>query len=168
MADLIQQKGSAAFGTRLRRLSERLDREVEAIYRARGVVFQPRWFPVVILLAEEGEASVGELAATIGITHAAISQVRSELVGAGLIRVKTDKTDKRRQLLTLSPKGWRYAEELTPLWLAIAGATEKLLAVTAPDLLTSLGRIETALDAQPMIRRIAIKTAPRRTHVSAN
>jgi DNA-binding MarR family transcriptional regulator len=167
MTDLIRQKGSAAFGTRLRRLSERLDREVEAIYRARGVVFQPRWFPVVTLLAEQGEASVGELAAAIGITHVAISQVRGELLDARLIRVKADEADKRRQLLTLSPKGWRYAEELGPLWSAIAGATEKLLADTAPDLLVSLGRIEAALEAQPMIQRIAATPARRRTHAPA-
>jgi DNA-binding MarR family transcriptional regulator len=167
MADLIRQKGSAAFGTRLRRLSERLDREVEAIYRAQGVVFQPRWFPVVTLLAEQNEASVGELAAAIGITHAAISQVRGELLDARLIRVKPDAGDKRRQLLTLSAKGWRYAEELAPLWSAIACATERMLAETAPDLLVSLGRIETALEAEPMIRRVATKPAPRRIHAPA-
>ena len=34
MGDTIRQKGAAAFGTRLRRLSEQLDRQVEALYRA--------------------------------------------------------------------------------------------------------------------------------------
>jgi DNA-binding MarR family transcriptional regulator len=155
MADIIRQKGAAAFGTRLRRLSERLDREVEAIYRAHGVDFQPRWFPVVTALAQQGEASVGELAAMIGITHAAISQVRGELIAAGLIRTRQDRADKRRQLLTLSAKGQRYAGTLAPLWRAIAAATDGLLTDAAPSLLDHLGKIEAALDAQSMIERVA-------------
>jgi DNA-binding MarR family transcriptional regulator len=156
--DFVRQKGTAAFGTRLRRLSERLDREVEAIYRAHGVAFQPRWFPVISALAEEGEASVGELAAKLGITHVAISQVRGELIAQGLIRVKSDPADKRRQLLALSPKGRRYAEKLSPLWRTIAVATDALLASAAPNLLTALGKIEAALDAQSMIERLDVKT----------
>ena len=50
MRDYIRQRGAAAFGTRLRRLSERLDREVQAIYRERAIAFEPRWFPIVTAL----------------------------------------------------------------------------------------------------------------------
>jgi DNA-binding MarR family transcriptional regulator len=161
--DFIRQKGAAAFGTRLRRLSERLDREVDAIYRAEGVEFQPRWFPVVAALSEIGEASVGELAARLGITHVAISQVRAELVAGGLIRAKADPTDKRRQLLALSAKGRRYAENLTPLWTSIAAATETLLTEAAPLLLAALGDIEVALDRKTMLERVTVHE-PRGKH----
>jgi len=153
--DFIRQKGTTAFGTRLRRLSQGLDRQVEELYRASGTEFAPRWFPVIAALIEHGEASVGELASMIGITHAAISQVRGELIAAGLVRVKTDAADKRRQLLALSPKGKRYAEELAPLWHAIGAATDALLAEAAPQLLTMLDRIDAALAAQPMAERVA-------------
>lgn len=152
--DFVRQKGFAAFGTRLRRLSERLDREVDTIYRAEGIAFQPRWFPIVAALSEVGEASVGELAAKLGITHAAISQVRVELITGGLVRVKSDRTDKRRQILALSAKGRRYAESLAPLWHSVAVATEALLAESAPALLTALSNIETALDRETMLERV--------------
>jgi DNA-binding MarR family transcriptional regulator len=167
--DFIRQKGSTAFGTRLRRLSQGLDRQVEELYRANGVEFQPRWFPVITALIEHGEASVGELASMIGITHAAISQVRSELIAAGLVRVKPDTADKRRQLLALSPKGKRYAEDLAPLWHAIAAATDALLAEAAPQLLTVLDKLEAALSAQPMAERVTkiSKTRKRSVHASA-
>lgn len=157
--DLIRQKGAGGFGTRLRRLSERLDRQIEALYRSEGVDFQPRWYPVITTLIETGETSVGELAAMIGITHAAVSQVRGELIKAGLIRVKTDPADKRRQLLALSPKGQRHAERLAPLWHAIAAATDALLAEAAPGLLQVLDKLEGALDAVPMADRIQQKRA---------
>src|ERR1700759_4703453 len=95
MTDYVRQKGFAAFGTRLRRLSERLDRQGQALYRAHDVGFGPRWDPVVPMLHPHGGLSVGELAALIGITHAAVSQVRGELIRNGLVRATPNKADRR-------------------------------------------------------------------------
>ncbi|MEJ0040882.1 MAG: helix-turn-helix domain-containing protein [Rhizomicrobium sp.] len=96
MTDYVRQKGTAAFGTRLRRLSERLDRQVLAVYREHDSAFQPRWFAVVGALREKDGLAVGELAALLGITHAAVSQLRGELIAAGLVRAKADPADGRR------------------------------------------------------------------------
>lgn len=154
MNDYIRGKGAAAFGTRMRRLSEQLDRQVQAIYRAHDAAFQPRWFPIVTALAERDCLSVGELAQLLGITHAAISQLRGELIAADLVRAKTDPADGRRQLLELSPAGKRAAARLAPLWSAIAEATAELLTSAAPQLLTELERVEAALEAEPMAARV--------------
>jgi DNA-binding MarR family transcriptional regulator len=148
MTDYVRQKGVAAFGTRLRRLSERLDRQVLALYRAHDSAFQPRWFALVVALRERGVLSVGELAALLGITHAAISQLRGELIKAGLVRAKPDPGDRRRQLLELTPAGKRTVTKLQPLWAAVAAATGALCAEMAPDLLEALGRIEDAVEAK--------------------
>jgi DNA-binding MarR family transcriptional regulator len=155
MQDAIQQRGSAAFGTRLRRLSERLDRQVEALYRAQDVGFETRWFPVVALLNEHGPLSVGELAALIGITHAAVSQVRRDLIRHRLVRVKSDPVDRRRQILALTPKGEALCRKLQPIWRAVAKATEALLAEAAPEFLDQFGRVESALERDPMNVRAA-------------
>jgi DNA-binding MarR family transcriptional regulator len=155
MKDVIQQRGSAAFGTRLRRLSERLDRQVAALYRAHDLGFETRWFPVVALLNEHGPLSVGELAALIGITHAAVSQVRRELIRCRLVRAKADPADRRRQILALTPKGEALCRKLQPLWRAVAKATKALLADAAPEFLDQFGRVEAALERSPMDARAA-------------
>ncbi len=155
MTDYIRHKGTAAFGTRLRRLSERLDRQVQALYREHDSAFQPRWFAVVVALREHAVLSVGELAALLGITHAAISQLRGELIKAGLVRAKSDPADRRRQLLELSPAGKRNVAKLQPLWAAVAAATDTLCAEIAPDLLDALGRIEDAVEAKSIGARAA-------------
>ena len=155
MTDYIRQKGLAAFGTRLRRLSERLDRQVQALYREHDSTFQPRWFAVVGALREHGVLSVGELASLIGITHAAVSQLRGELIKAGLVQAKSDPADGRRQLLELSAAGKRTVTKLQPLWAAIAVATEALCADVAPGLLGDLGRIEDAVEAKSIGARAA-------------
>lgn len=158
MTDYVRQKGNAAFGTRLRRLSERLDRQVQAIYRAHDSAFQPRWFAIVTALREKESLSVGELAALLGITHAAVSQLRGELIAAGLVRAKSDPADGRRQLLELSPNGRRAVTRLEPLWAAIAAATEGLVAQAAPRLLDDLDRLEAALESVPMAERLRSAT----------
>lgn len=154
MTDYVRLKGAAAFGTRLRRLSERLDRQVQALYREHDSSFQPRWFALVSALREQETLSVGELATQLGITHVAVSQLRGELIEAGLVRAKTDPLDKRRQLLELSAAGKRTALKLAPLWQAIARATEALCAETAPNLLADLAKIEAALDEKSMKDRV--------------
>jgi DNA-binding MarR family transcriptional regulator len=155
MRDAIQQRGSGAFGTRLRRLSERLDRQVEALYRAHDVGFETRWFPVVALLNEHGPLSVGELAALIGITHAAVSQVRRDLIRHRLVRAKADPADRRRQILTLTPKGEALCRKLQPLWRAVAQATDAMLTEAAPDFLEQFSRVEAAIENDPMDSRAA-------------
>lgn len=156
MTDYVRSKGAAAFGTRLRRLSERLDRQVQALYREHESSFQPRWFAIVGALGEQGVLSVGELASLIGITHAAISQLRRELIVADIVRAKPDPKDARRQLLELSPHGKRVATRLQPLWQAIAAATEALVA-EAPGLIENLDTLEAALEREPMTKRVRMK-----------
>jgi DNA-binding MarR family transcriptional regulator len=155
MKDVIQQRGPAAFGTRLRRLSERLDRQIETLYRAHALGFETRWFPVVALLNEHGPMSVGELAALIGITHAAVSQVRRDLIRHRLVRAKADPADRRRQIMALTEKGEALCRKLKPLWRAVARATEAMLAEAAPEFLDHFSRVEAALEREPMDGRAA-------------
>lgn len=166
MNDVIRQKGAAAFGTRLRRLSERLDRQVAALYRAHGVGFEPRWFPVVTLLREHGKLSVGELATVIGITHAAVSQVRGELIRQRLVRARADPADRRRQILALTDKGKALCRKLEPLWRAVASATEALAKQEAPGFFDQFGRIEAALERNPMDARAGELLPARRRNIS--
>ena len=72
------------------------------IYRARGIEFEPSWFPIFAALEELGPLSVGEVAARTGVSHAAVSQIRAKLLAEGLIVVKADAADQRRQMLQVS------------------------------------------------------------------
>ena len=154
MTDYVKAMGAAAFGTRLRRFSEMLDRQVRDVYFALDVEFEPRWFPIVNVLRAKQTSSVGELASLLGITHAAISQLRRELVDAGLVRASADPADGRRQILQLSAAGSRMVAKLDPVWHAIARATEALLSKTAPHILRELAEAEASLIRKSMNLRV--------------
>jgi len=159
MRDYVIDKGSAAFGTRLRRLSERMDRDVRELYRLNDVDFEPSWFPVFVALSDLGPMSVGDLATRMRITHAAVSQIRAKLLKAGLVRVRADTADQRRQMLQLTEKGRALVNRLRPLWAAITQATEQLCRASAPRLLAQLTAIDTALDQRSLLDRVTDITA---------
>lgn len=156
MSDFIKTRGVGAFGTRLRRLSEQLDRDVREIYRARGIDFEPSWFPLFAALDELGPMSVGEAATHTGVSHAAISQIRGKLRAEGLITVKADAADLRRQMLHMTPKGRALVTRMRPLWRAIAVATEAMCEQSAPNILRDLEAIEAALERNGMQQRVRV------------
>ena len=56
-SDVLGELGALAFGTRLKRLSDRVMQDGAKMYRATGIAFEPKWFPVYYYLNEL--ASVG-------------------------------------------------------------------------------------------------------------
>lgn len=142
------------FGSRLRRLLERLDREVLAIYRAAGERFESRWFAVFAALRDHGPMTVGALSHRLGVTHAAVSQVRTALELEGLIRGEPDPQDRRRQILSLTQRGRETGLRLAPLWAAVAAAVSEMLAEHAPTLLANLDALENALSQRGLPARV--------------
>ena len=151
--DYISSAGAAAIGARLRRLSERIDREAHELHTAFGVPgFEQRWFGLLNQLDLAGPLSVGELATKLGISHVSVSQSRASLERAGHIHLVADPNDGRRRHLCLTPAGRALVARLRPLWVAMADAAVEL-DNDAGDILEPLRKLETALDAQSLFDR---------------
>ncbi len=148
------------FGSRLRKLVDRLDREVVVLYRELGVGFEPRWYAVFTTLLADGPSTVGELSIRLGVTHAAISQVRSALQAEGLVGTRVDPRDGRRHVLAVTPKGAALAVQLQPLWDAINAVTARLLEAEAPGLVRGIEDFSAALDRQSLKDRVAEAMQP--------
>jgi MarR family transcriptional regulator, organic hydroperoxide resistance regulator len=151
--DVPRRAGGAALGARLRRLSDRIDREAGAVYASRGVAFEQRWFGIVHELHMHGPSSVAALAKCLGITHVAISQTRKALQEAGMIASASDPGDARRSLLSLSTKGRRLATRLESTWMALSAAAAELDA-EAGNVVEALARLEEALKRRSLGERV--------------
>lgn len=154
--DYVRSQGGASLGARLRRLSDRIDRESDGIYQALGIEFEQRWFGLVNQLALHEQRTVGEVADALGVSHAAISQVRRALVERGLVIAEADPGDSRRKTLMLSAKGKRLAAKLSPIWNALNGAARELDAESGA-VTRALERLEQALDARTLAARVQEK-----------
>lgn len=148
--------GGAAIGARLRRLSDRIDREADGLYSALGIDFEQRWFGVMNQLAVNTTMSVSELATALGVTHAAVSQTRAALLARGLITATDDPADARRRALTLSATGRKMVKQLTPLWAALNDAARDLDR-EAGRVAEGLARLEAALDKRSLAARVRVK-----------
>src|ERR1700723_562511 len=150
--DYIRSHGSAGVGARLRRLSERIDRESNAVYAHLGLHFEQRWMGVLMLLDERGEMTVGELAEALRITQPSVSQTLRSLRAARIVSDKADPRDSRRRIQRLSPKGLQFVEHVRPAWGALM-QTARDLDREGIDLLTPIDRIEKILDQKSVLER---------------
>lgn len=154
--DFPSRSGGAAIGARLRRLSDRIDREADGLYSAFGIDFEQRWFGVMNQLALNKAMSVSDLATALGVTHVAVSQTRAALIARKLISTADDPGDARRRVLTLSAQGRKLVKDLSPLWEALNDAARELDR-EAGGVAEALARLEAALDKRSLAARVRVK-----------
>lgn len=155
--DMIAELGELAFATRLKRLSERLMKDVSVLYKKLGVDFEPRWFAVLYTLHKLGPMAVTELAGSLRLTHTAVNHLATEMAKTGLLKSARGTRDERQRFLILSSKGEQVLQKLTPVWEQIRLATNEMLAGTDCDLLAAFSSIEQQLDDQDMVERVWIR-----------
>jgi DNA-binding MarR family transcriptional regulator len=151
--DYARSRGGAALGARLRRLSERIDREVAQVYAARHVRFEQRWYGVLNQIVLREPVAVTSIAGALRITHVSVSQASSSLERAGLVTFVSDPEDGRRRLLTLSAAGRCFVEELRPLWATLDAVAEQLDR-EAGNIVALLDRLDDALEERSFPERV--------------
>jgi DNA-binding MarR family transcriptional regulator/GNAT superfamily N-acetyltransferase len=164
--DFYDRIGTASLGSRLRRLGDRLAEDAKPIYAMYGMQLQPRWFPVIYLLANEGKHSVTAIADEIGQTHASVSQIVGEMVKQGYARLSKGTSDGRKTFVSLSAKGLGAARKLNPQLIDAAAAVEDMQAEVGVDLWNTLVAIEQALDRQNLHRRLLRQKIKREGNVT--
>jgi DNA-binding MarR family transcriptional regulator len=153
VADYNRGLGGAAIGARLRRLSERIDRDANRVYAGAGVKFEQRWLGVLEQIAAHGPMSVGELSNALRISHPSVSQTKNSLQRAGLITEQVDLRDGRRRALRITRKGSLLVKKLQPVWDVLDEVGRNLNA-EAGDAVAALNRLEDALDRLSIFDRV--------------
>ncbi len=166
--DLVKRLGPLAFASRLKRLADRLHRDVSRYYQSQSLDFEARWFPVLYVLKNHTSMAVTDLAESLDLTHPAITQIAGDMTEHGLVASDRDSKDERRHLLRLTPKAHRLLKDLEPIWADVRMATSELIEESGYDLLTGIGRVERRLDAISMYRRLEMKREKRHSSFSEN
>lgn len=151
--DYTRKLGPLALGGRLRRLSERIDEDAARLYAELGITFEQRWWGVMEQLFHHGQASVGELARSLGISHPSVSQTRRSLEAAGLIEAHADPHDARSRRIELSEQGRALYQRLAPVWAAMDAVAIELDAEAA-DVISVLDRLDAALSRASLYERL--------------
>ncbi len=152
MAATLHDYGSLLLGSRMRKISEALYAGVDEVYRGAGVTLPSRCFPILFLLRDHGRLGISELAARLGQTHPAVSQMSRKLLRHGVIKESPDPRDDRRRLLSLSARGRNLMAQLEPVWKSIVAAVADLEA--EHPFSQQLTAIDRALEARGFAARI--------------
>jgi DNA-binding MarR family transcriptional regulator/N-acetylglutamate synthase-like GNAT family acetyltransferase len=153
----IKNLGELAFGTRLKQLSERLIQDSSKVYQELNIEFEPRWFTFFYLLYKKAPLSITEIAAQLGVSQPAVTQLADLLTKKGLIESAKNNGDTRKRILNLSADGRKLIPVLQPVWDGFDEATKDLFHSIGFDVLLVLDRIERALDEKSMTSRILDK-----------
>lgn len=151
----LHDYGALLLASRLRKVAEAFYTGVDEIYRDRGVDLPSRCFPILFLLRDHGRLGISELAARLGQSHPAVSQMSRKLLAHGVVAEWPDPSDDRRRLLGLSRRGANLMIRLEPVWRAIVAAVEELEA--AHPLSASLTGIDRSLEARRFAQRIRVR-----------
>lgn len=139
--NVINQAGILAISTRLQRLSDQLRKDGLLIYKANGIDFEPKWFPVVYSLHVKPVLSVVEIATEIGYSHPSTISLLKELEKQKLIRSGRDKADERKRLIRLTDKGKALVEQMQPVWEIMTAALTELTDTTN-NLMRAINEVE--------------------------
>ena len=117
--DKLKSFGELALGSRLKRLSEILMKDVKMIYKSLYIDFEPSHMPVIRTIYEEQKITVGEISNLLNISQPAITQFINAMRKKNLIITSFDKIDKRKKIISLSKNGKMTIQKLQPIWEVI-------------------------------------------------
>lgn len=151
--DYSRDVGGEALAARLRRASERLDRDGTRIYAAHEVRFEQRWYGILNQLVLNGPMAIGAIAEVLRVTHVSVSQASRSLEVAGFVESRKVPDDRRRRDIALTPAGEALVTRLAPLWQAFNDSAAELNA-EAGNVVALLDRLDDALEKRSMFERI--------------
>ncbi|WP_435135848.1 MarR family transcriptional regulator [Formosa sp. A9] len=156
MEDFLTTLQVEGFTSRLKRLSDVLLYATRDLYKTEGVDIEPNWNLVFRLLQEHDALTITEMSERLQLSHPAVVKIVKKMKKSGYVEAVSDREDKRKQILKLTPKAQRQIKTIEVLWEAQNQVLEQLLA-ESPHLLEELGHIEKRLNEQDYKQRVRDK-----------
>ena len=161
--NIINDLGILAIATRMQRLAEQMRKDGLLIYKAFGIDFEPKWFPVIYTLHIKHSLSIAELSAEIGYSHPSTISLLKELEKQKLVKSKKDKTDERKRLVQLTENGDILINQMKPVWQVMIAATTQLTE-TKNNLMKALEEVEQQMELQSFYQRARVIMATKHTN----
>ncbi len=146
--------GIMSIGTRLRMLSERMTEDATKIYEMYNVGLKPKWFPVFYVLSQNQEKTITAIANEIGHSHPSVSKIVQEMLKAGIVSEKKDKSDGRKNNIELSTKGKQIVLLIKEQYQDVENAVQAILDQSTHNMWRAIEEFEFLLDQKSMLHRV--------------
>lgn len=144
MSDFIQQQGLLGMISRLRHLSDLLQREQFRIQSFLGTNLEANWFLVITLLNQHERLNVSQIAKHLNISHPAAVKILGRMKLNGLVIGEIDSLDRRKQIFSLSQQAKsslpRFNRDAEILHEALKDAGASFLSIVLNEMEASLNK----------------------------
>lgn len=152
--DVLADLGPIFFGSRLKRLGERMQSGAARVIADAGLPVQPSHMPLLTAL-DRGAMTVGELVEAVGSSQPGVTRGAGQLVALGLVRSEPGE-DRRQRTLSLTAAGQAaMARTKLLIWPRVEAAVDALCAGLSGSLFDQIRGLEAALAAAPLDARVA-------------
>jgi len=154
MKDKLQELGELGIGSRLKRLSDFMMKEIQLVYDAAHIDFDPYLFPIFKTIIDKKLATTTDIQEAIQYTQPAITQALKKLIDKKLVVYKTDPIDKRKKVFKLSKKGNVLHQQMIPLWNIMDQQIKWLTEGSTTSLIRHIDHLELQLHKKSLHQRI--------------
>ena len=161
--DYIKELGSLALASRMKKIVEKLNHDVKAIYNSENIDFEPLLMPIFKLLENSGELQITQISDNLGISQPASTQLCNLLKKKNLISINTCKEDQRRKKITFTKKGQERLKLLAPVWNEIQLAVDGMIH-NSNDLLLAIEAFEENYESNSLKDRVIYELERKRIH----
>ncbi|MEM8712540.1 MAG: GNAT family N-acetyltransferase [Planctomycetota bacterium] len=152
--DILRELGHLALGSRLKRLADRFMADAAKIHQASSHNLPTGQFPLIAALDRHGPLTVGDAAATLGISQPAATRAATEAAKAGYIESSAGEGDRRIRRLSLTSSGRQSVAEMKlTMWPRVDAVARELTKGIHGDLLSSITALEGRLAERGLLER---------------
>ncbi|WP_074409729.1 MarR family winged helix-turn-helix transcriptional regulator [Aquimarina megaterium] len=157
MQDKLQEYAELGLGSRLKRLSEFVMKEIQIVYTSCNINFDPYLFPIFKIIIDQSHTTTTDIQEKLHYTQPAITQALKKLMEKGLVEYKIDTSDKRKKLFQLTKKGNETHQIMIPLWKVIDQEVTTLTTFSSANLADHITHFESKLREKPLHQQILEK-----------
>ena len=156
--DTLQILGEIGLGSRLKRLSESLMKEIQLIYDDQNIDFDPYLFPAFYKIASCDQITNTVLRESLQTSQPSVTQTINKLLKKQLVVLTEDVHDKRKKQITLSEKGRKMLLHLRPLWKIMDETVKEYSTTPANSLVEHISMFEESIYSGKFTKSIKAKT----------
>lgn len=153
--------GKVALGSRLRRLADTITADAAKVYQSYNLELDPKWYPIIYMLSQQGTSSISQLASDIAHTHSSVSQTVKLLVKKEIVELSKDDNDSRVTLVSLTKRGKELIAQLEEQSRDVYHALEKLERDAGVSLWQAIEQTELELEKSNFYQRVSTQRQAR-------
>ena len=153
--DIVKELGHLCLATRLKRIGDRLQSDVQRLIDAREYPLMANQYPILAAIDRAGPMTIGDISRSLGVSQPGVTRSVNALGRNGIVRFESPAEDRRRKVVALSRLGQKIVDSSkSTLWPAIEAELVAICGDTGNSLLRHLDTLETELSKNPLSSRV--------------